>query len=213
MENSVSRETPKKRAFTTKQLTFTALMAVLIIVCSWISVPTPWGIVFTLQTFAVFFSLVLLGGRCGTFSVLTFLLLGAVGLPVFSQFRGGISALFGLTGGYMLGFLFTTVIYWLAELIPAQGKARIVRNIAALLVGLAVCYLFGTLWFMHVYTAQARGGGTSRRAPQKADKQVKQSPHHWCFSGAGICISGYSAREAHFDKLLPSPDTPPTDSG
>ena len=153
MENSVSRETPKKRAFTTKQLTFTALMAVLIIVCSWISVPTPWGIVFTLQTFAVFFSLVLLGGRCGTFSVLTFLLLGAVGLPVFSQFRGGISALFGLTGGYMLGFLFTTVIYWLAELIPAQGKARIVRNIAALLVGLAVCYLFGTLWFMHVYTA------------------------------------------------------------
>ncbi|MBR5165729.1 MAG: biotin transporter BioY [Ruminococcus sp.] len=157
MENSVSRETPKKRAFTTKQLSFTALMAVLIIVCSWISVPTPWGIVFTLQTFAVFFALVLLGGRCGTFSVLTFLLLGAVGLPVFSQFRGGISALFGLTGGYMLGFLFTTVIYWLAELIPAQGKAQIVRNIAALLVGLAVCYLFGTLWFMHVYTA----GGNS----------------------------------------------------
>ena len=76
MEKTVSRETPKKRAFTTKELTFTALMAVLLIVCSWINIPTPWNVSFTLQTFAVFFSLVLLGGKCGTFSVLTFLLLG-----------------------------------------------------------------------------------------------------------------------------------------
>ncbi len=152
MNETTARETTKDRAFTTKQLTLTALMAVLLIVCSWISIPTPWGIVYTLQTFAVFFSLILLGGKCGTFSILTFLLLGACGLPVFSQFRGGVGALFGLTGGYILGFVFTAVIYWLAELIPAQGKARIVRNITALIVGLAVCYIFGTLWFMHVYS-------------------------------------------------------------
>ncbi|MDO4863855.1 MAG: biotin transporter BioY [Ruminococcus sp.] len=151
MENTIAHEAPKKRLFTTRELTYTALMAVLIIVCSWISIPTPWNVSFTLQTFAVFFSLVLLGGKCGTFSVLTFLLLGAVGLPVFSGFKGGVSALFGLTGGYILGFLLTALIYWLAELIPAKGAARIVRNIAAMLVGLAACYLFGTLWFMHVY--------------------------------------------------------------
>ena len=156
MNGTAMRETSKKRAFTTKQLTLTALMAVLLIVCSWISIPTPWGIVYTLQTFAVFFSLVLLGGKCGTFSLMTFLLLGACGLPVFSQFRGGVGALFGLTGGYILGFVFTAVIYWLAELIPAQGKTRIVRNIVALLIGLAVCYIFGTFWFMHIYSVDGR---------------------------------------------------------
>lgn len=156
MNGTAMRETSKKRAFTTKQLTLTALMSVLLIVCSWISIPTPWGIVYTLQTFAVFFSLVLLGGKCGTFSLLTFLLLGACGLPVFSQFRGGVGALFGLTGGYILGFVFTAVIYWLAELIPAQGKTRIVRNIVALLIGLAVCYIFGTFWFMHIYSVDGR---------------------------------------------------------
>lgn len=151
MEETAMREKPKNRAFTTKELTFTALMAVLLIVCSWINIPTPWNVSFTLQTFAVFFSLVLLGGKCGTFSVLTFLLLGAFGLPVFSQFKGGVGALFGLTGGYILGFVLTALIYWLAELIPAKGAARIVRNVAALLVGMAACYVFGTLWFMHVY--------------------------------------------------------------
>lgn len=139
----------KKSIFTTKELTFTALMAVLIIVCSWISIPTT--VPFTLQTFAIFFSLVLLGGKCSTFSVLTFLLLGAVGLPVFSGFNGGVGALFGLTGGYMLGFLFTTTIFWASELVFKNGWKRIIRSIFSMLIGLAVCYLFGTFWFMHVY--------------------------------------------------------------
>ena len=150
MEKTASQKRTR-RFFTTRELTFTALMAVLIIICSWINIPTPWGISFTLQTFAVFFSLALLGGKGGTFSVLVYLLLGLVGLPVFSQFKGGVGALFGLTGGYILGFVLTALIYWLAELIPAKGAARIVRNIAAMLVGLAACYVFGTLWFMHVY--------------------------------------------------------------
>ena len=84
--------------------------------------------------------------------MLVYLLLGAVGLPVFAEFRGGIGALFGLTGGYILGFLLTAIVYWLAELIPVKNTVlRIVRNVTALLVGLALCYLFGTLWFMHIY--------------------------------------------------------------
>ena len=150
MDISVSERTPR-RPFTTKELTFTALMAVLIIICLWLSIPTG-SVDFTLQTFAVLFSLSLLGGKNGTFSVLVYLLLGAVGLPVFAEFKGGIGALFGLTGGYILGFLLTALVYWLAELIPVKNTVlRIVRNVAALLVGLALCYLFGTLLFMHIY--------------------------------------------------------------
>lgn len=150
MNNSLAANHPKKRLFTTRELTFTALMAVLIVVCSWLTIPA--AVPFTLQTFAVFFALELLGGKNGTFAVLVYLILGAVGLPVFSQFKGGIGALFDLTGGYILGFLLTGVVFLLAELVPAEKTVfRIARNVAAMLAGLALCYTFGTFWFIHIY--------------------------------------------------------------
>ena len=62
-------------------LAFTALGAVLIAVCSWISIPT--AVPFTMQTFAVFFVLLALGGRRGTCSILVYILLGAAGTPAF----------------------------------------------------------------------------------------------------------------------------------
>ena len=84
-------------------MAYIALFAVLLTVCAWISVPLP--VPFTLQTFAIFAALGILGGRRGTWAVAVYLLLGAVGLPVFSGFRGGLGALLGTTGGYILGFL------------------------------------------------------------------------------------------------------------
>ena len=126
------------------------MTAVLIAVCSWISVPAP--VPFTLQTFAVFCALELLGGARGTAAVAVYLLLGAVGLPVFSGFGGGAGYLLGATGGYLLGFLLTGLVYWAFERL---GNGLWLR-VAALLLGLALCYAFGTLWFMRVY---ARGGG------------------------------------------------------
>ena len=91
----------------------------------------------------------LLGGKRGTVSILVYILLGAVGLPVFSGFRGGIGILFGTTGGYIIGFIFVGLIYWGAE--KLFGTKLPVR-IAAMVLGLAVCYAFGTAWFMLVYT-------------------------------------------------------------
>ena len=133
----------------TRDLTYTALGAVLIVICSWISVPAP--VPFTLQTFAVFCVLELLGGRRGTLAVLLYLLLGAVGLPVFSGFRGGVGALLGPTGGFLLGFLLTGLLYWLCERFARRAALRVL----VLALGLALCYAFGTAWFMAVY---ARGG-------------------------------------------------------
>ena len=153
MTQSVSAEKPAKKLFTTKELVLTALMSVLIAVGSWISIPTE--IPFTLQTFAIFSALSLLGGKNGFFAILVYIMLGAVGLPVFQGFSSGIGTLFGMTGGFFAGFLAQGTIYWLAELIPLKNKtAVLVRNIAAMIVGLVVCYALGTAWFMHVYAQQ-----------------------------------------------------------
>ena len=135
---------------TTKDLAYMALCAVLLAVCSWISIP--FAVPFTLQTFGVFCTLMLLGGKRGTISIAVFILMAAVGLPVLSGFRGGLGALLGTTGGYILGFIFTGLIYWAGTaLIPSGGAASVVRKVVLLIVGLAVCYAFGTAWFMYVY--------------------------------------------------------------
>ena len=127
-------------------LVYISIGAALIAICSWISIPT--AVPFTLQTFAVFFVLLLLGGERGTIATLIYILLGALGVPVFAGFSGGIGILFGSTGGYIIGFLFTGLIYMLFSRV---FKKSIVIKIAALVLGLAVCYAFGTAWFMHVY--------------------------------------------------------------
>lgn len=135
-----------KSKITTKELVFTALMAVIIAVCSWISIPTT--VPFTLQTFGVFMAVGLLGGKKGTISVLVYILLGAVGVPVFAGFSGGIGVLFGTTGGYIVGFLLSGLVYW--AMTAAFGE-KLPIMIVAMVLGLIVCYAFGTAWFMIVY--------------------------------------------------------------
>lgn len=105
---------------------------------------------FSLQTGVLFLSLFLLGGKATSLSVLIYLLLGTVGLPVFSGFRGGIGMLLGPTGGFLVGFLACSLLYWL--LCPKTN----VQKIAAALLGLAACYSLGALWFRFGY---AKEGG------------------------------------------------------
>ena len=135
------------KMFKVLDMVYIAIGAVLIVICSWINIPT--AVPFTLQTFAVFFILMLLGGERGTISILIYILLGAIGVPVFAGFSGGIGILFGNTGGYILGFVFIGLIYILFTKI--FKKKSIFIMIAALVIGLAICYAFGTIWFMHIY--------------------------------------------------------------
>ena len=130
----------------TRDLTYIALFAVLMAVCAWITIPMT--VPFTLQIFAVFAALVTLGGRRGTYAVAVYLLLGAVGLPVGAGFQGGLGWLLGTTGGYIVGFLCIALIYWL---MTAKLGESLPVSIAACVLGLAVCYVFGTIWFMVVY--------------------------------------------------------------
>ncbi len=135
-------------------MVYISIGAALIAICSWISIPT--SVPFTLQTFAVFLVLLLLGGKRGTIATLVYVLLGAVGLPVFAGFSGGIGILLGNTGGYILGFLFIGLIY---ILFTRFFKKNTVIKVTALVLGLAVCYAFGTAWFMHVYTQNSGEAG------------------------------------------------------
>lgn len=132
----------------TRDLTMIALMAALTAVCAWITIPFSL-VPFTLQTFAVFTALALLGGKRGTAAIVLYLCLGLVGLPVFSGFSGGVGALLGPSGGYLLGFVGTGLVYWA---ITAKLGEILGAKIAGLVLGLAVCYAFGTLWFLRVYT-------------------------------------------------------------
>lgn len=131
----------------TKNMVYISLFAVLIAICAWISIPA--AVPFTLQTFAIFLAVGVLGGKRGTMSVILYLLLGAIGLPVFSGFRSGIAALTGPTGGYILGFVASALLMWGLE--KALGNKKWIR-LFSMVLGLFVCYLFGTLWYMVVYS-------------------------------------------------------------
>lgn len=132
----------------TRELTYVAAGVALIAICSWISVPT--AVPFTLQTFAVFLTAGLLGGRRTTWSVAVYILLGCMGLPVFAGFSCGPGVIMGLTGGYIAGFLVTALFMWATE--KVWRKRELLFFIDACM-GLLICYFLGTLWFMKVYAA------------------------------------------------------------
>lgn len=135
----------------TREAALTGVMAAGMAVCAWISVPGP--VPFTLQTMGVFLAVGLLGGRLGSLAVGAYLLLGAVGLPVFSGFSGGVASFAGPTGGYLVGFLLIALVMWGLEFLWGRGRAAYFVSGAA---GLAVCYLFGTAWYMVLYSAAGK---------------------------------------------------------
>lgn len=130
-----------------------ALFAALIALCAWLTIPA--AVPFTMQTFGLFLALLLLGGRRGVLCVTVYLLLGAAGAPVFSGFRGGVSALAGVTGGYLAGFLVSALLMWALSGFARKGRAALAVSMA---LSLAACYAFGTAWFV---AASARAGAAA----------------------------------------------------
>ena len=136
----------------TRRMAYTALFAALIVLCAWIAVPTQPP--FTMQTFAVFGAALCLGARRGTAAVGLYLALGAVGVPVFAGFGGGIGYLLGASGGFALGFLPAA---WIAGRMAEQGRAP--GRILGCALGLLVCYGIGVLWYALVFTGGSVGLG------------------------------------------------------
>ncbi len=132
----------------TYDMAYTAVFTVIIVICSWISIPL--AVPFTLQTFGIFAAIGTLGGKRGTCAIAVYILLGVMGIPVFSGFNGGIGVLLANTGGYILGFLFSGLIAWGMEALFGRSSRVLILSMA---LGLLVCYIFGTAWFMFLYTS------------------------------------------------------------
>ena len=126
-------------------LTRCAMLVAILCVCGWLTIPMG-AVAMTMQTFGVFLTLHLLEGKWSMVTIGAYLLLGAVGLPVFSGFRGGMGMLLGPTGGYLLGFLVTGLIYWVVEPLLGQRGA-----VAGMILGLLGCYAFGSGWYLLIY--------------------------------------------------------------
>lgn len=141
----MTQKTDKKRQNNRiNDMVLVSLFSAVIAVSAQIAVPLG-TIPFTLQTMAVLVASALLGLKRGVTSVAVYILLGIVGLPVFSGFRGGIGVLAGPTGGYITAFLIVGLIVGIS--VDKFGRNFSVL-ILSMLAGLLLCYVFGTLWFV-----------------------------------------------------------------
>lgn len=133
----------------TKMLIMTAIFAAVTAVCSQIQIPLA-PVPINLATFAVFVTAGLLGSRWGTISLTVYVLLGAAGLPVFAGFQGGFGKIAGPTGGYIIGYILAAFVTGL--LIEYFSKRKVTYPLLALsmVTGLAICYILGTIWFIHL---------------------------------------------------------------
>ncbi|MBO4578560.1 MAG: biotin transporter BioY [Clostridiales bacterium] len=153
----------RNSVFGTYNMVLEAICAALIAICSWISIP--FGqIPFTLQTMAVFIVLMTIGGKRGLVSIICYLLLGAIGVPVFAGFKGGFAVLLGPTGGFLVGFIAVALLYRLlsekvfGRFMTSYGK-RLVFNIVIAIICEIVMYAIGVVWFMAVYTPDTGRAG------------------------------------------------------
>ena len=133
-----------------KNIALCGMCTAVLILSAWIAVPAG-NISLSLQTFGIFLCLGVLGGKLGSLVIFVYLLLGTVGVPVFSGFRGGLGALLGPSGGYLTGFLACGLIYWLLTSLLPQ------KQVLAMLTGLLVCYCIGTFWYCRFYLSATPG--------------------------------------------------------
>ncbi len=128
------------------ELAYTALASALIAVSALITIPLPSAVAITLQTFGVYFALFFLGGRLGTVAVALYIAIGALGLPVFSGFSGGVGRLFDASGGFIFGFLIAALTYWLLTFLFGERLRILFAAITLLLL-----YTVGALWYALIY--------------------------------------------------------------
>lgn len=141
--NSQIRELSNSR-LKTKDMVLIALITAVTCILAPFSIPLPVSpIPISLTNLVLNFSIYLLGWKFATISYIVYMLLGLVGLPVFSGFTGGVAKLAGPTGGYLIGFIFLTII---AGLFVEKSKGKVLPSCIGIVLGTAVCYLFGTVW-------------------------------------------------------------------
>lgn len=158
-ENCQTKKTKKNNGDTIVELTMAALHTAVFCILAphTLYLPvSPVGI--TLGSFLLYLTGLMLGPKLGCISVFLYLCMGFFGLPVFAGYTAGAGVLFGPTGGFLLGYLPCAAVVGFLMKGAAGGKKGAVRFMFASLVGTAVLYLIGTVWFMGVYTKEVSLG-------------------------------------------------------
>lgn len=130
-------------------MTRAALMAAMTAVAAQIAIPLPFSPVpFTLQVLAVILAGLLLGVRWGVVSMAVYLLVGAIGVPVFANFSGGLDSIVGPTGGYLVSYPFAAALAGLAtgRIFGSPRTRALLHGFVWGTVGLAVIYALGATW-------------------------------------------------------------------
>lgn len=128
------------------QMTSIGLLTALMCILGPLSLPLPGGVPVSLNGFAIFLTAYLLGWKKGTISYLVYMLLGIVGLPVFSGYGAGLAKVAGPTGGYIVGFIFMTMI---AGFFAENKKRNIWIAVLGMVLGSVTDMAFGTVWYMY----------------------------------------------------------------
>lgn len=140
----MSKTNTAAETFSVKQMTLMALMTALICVIAPFSIPlgfSPVPISFT--NFAIYIAAYVIGMKRTTISFFIYLLIGIIGVPVFAGFNSGAGVLLGPTGGYLIGFIFLALV---SGYFIDKYPSKIVMCIAGMILGLVICYAFGTAW-------------------------------------------------------------------
>ena len=134
------------------KLVLTGIFAAVVAVCSWISIPLPFTQVpINLAILGVLLAGGLLGSKYGALSLIIYILIGAVGVPVFAGFGAGLGTLAGPTGGYIVGYVLCAAVAGLGASSSAASKISkhpTLRLAAFMALGVAACYTFGTIWYV-----------------------------------------------------------------
>lgn len=127
----------------TRSIAFVGLAVAIMAVSAWVTVPLG-PVPFTLQMFAITFAIVMLSPKECIAAIVLYLALGAIGLPVFSGFKSGPQVLLGATGGYLVAYPLMALVLSLV----CQHFKGFLPRLAGVILAVAVCYTFGTAWFM-----------------------------------------------------------------
>ena len=132
----------------TRDLSYIALSVALISVSAWIALPFG-NIPVTMQTAVICLIAGLLGTKRAIFAVFTYILLGAIGAPIFAGFTGGVTKLVAPTGGYIIGFLCIAITVGIvSDLTKKVSRGQWIYLAAAMTLGIILCYVLGTVWFV-----------------------------------------------------------------
>lgn len=142
---AVNPQTPAKKRMATRDVVLTGMFAALLTAVSQISLPMPTGVPVTIQAFGVALCGAVLGWKRGALSTLVYILLGAVGLPVFANFQGGLRVITGFSGGYVLAWPLMAILCGIPVSKKLSGSVNLLLSLILAVAGMLVMEAAGGL--------------------------------------------------------------------